>query len=237
MSDSQVNANVEDWFAKHRLPWSGEIWKKLDDFGIECVEDLKLPTPEFIDDLFQGEKPIVKIKAKLAWARLGGEDEFDFSDQAKEVTETETKKREEIFAKGQATRSKNEELPPLDAVVNAWRKKGQQDNCSRLCVCKALTDGHSVSGIARTIRLDVYSTMEAPWNGVGTGDKKFRSILASIIRIKAAMKNGKMEDVMNDPSCHSSMRSKSVKPGARGRKVTNARKKQEEDGGLAHSLV
>jgi hypothetical protein len=67
MSNNQVEKNIQEWFEQHGLPWSDEIAKKLSDYGVECVEHLKLPEPEFIADLFKGEKPIVKTMVKLAW--------------------------------------------------------------------------------------------------------------------------------------------------------------------------
>ena len=111
--------------------------------------------------------------------QVGGEDEFEFSEsypntnmsfadvtETKEViTESSSTKAEEIIAKKRqkaTPHSKNEELPPLDDVINTWGEKGHQDNHSQLYVCKALADGDSVAAIARIIRMEVYSTTNIP---------------------------------------------------------------------------
>ena len=53
---NQANSNVECWFISHRLPWSDQIVKKPDNFGIEFVKDLKLIKLEAVADLFNGQK-------------------------------------------------------------------------------------------------------------------------------------------------------------------------------------
>ena len=49
------------------------------------MEHLKLPEPEFITDLFKGEKPIVKTMVKLAWKQLGGKKNFEFKRAATKI--------------------------------------------------------------------------------------------------------------------------------------------------------
>ena len=48
---NQANSNVERWFTSHHLLWSDEIVKKLDNLGIEFVEDLKLIKLAAVADL------------------------------------------------------------------------------------------------------------------------------------------------------------------------------------------
>ena len=69
---------VKDWFESHDLPWNANIVGKLDTFGIEKVEDLKLYTEEKVADLFVDEKEIVKRKAEIVWYELGGRSHFNF---------------------------------------------------------------------------------------------------------------------------------------------------------------
>jgi hypothetical protein len=77
MSKSTADTDVQVWFKTHGLLWSFPISMKLSNFGVECVEDLKiLPRQEFMD-LFYLEKFIVKEKAKLARRELIKED-FSF---------------------------------------------------------------------------------------------------------------------------------------------------------------
>ena len=74
MSKSTADTDVQVWFNIHSLPWSCPISTKLSNFGVECVEDLKiLPRQEFMG-LFYLEKFIVKEKAKLARCELIKED-------------------------------------------------------------------------------------------------------------------------------------------------------------------
>ena len=67
---------VKDWFESHDLPWNANIVGKLDTFGIEKVEDLKLHIEKKVADLFVNEKKIAKRKAEIAWSELGGEESF-----------------------------------------------------------------------------------------------------------------------------------------------------------------
>ena len=70
---------VKDWFESHDLPWNANIVGKLDTFGIEKVEDLKLYTEEKVADLFVDENEIAKRNAEIAWRELGGKESFQFS--------------------------------------------------------------------------------------------------------------------------------------------------------------
>ena len=73
MSEAKETEFLQDWFAKHGLPCSDEISKKLFDLGVECVEELKFLPAEVFMDLFCCEKFIVKEKAKLARRQLSQE--------------------------------------------------------------------------------------------------------------------------------------------------------------------
>ena len=70
MSEATETEFLQDWFAKHGLPCSDKISKKLFDLGVECVEELKFVPAEVFMDLFCCKKFIVKEKAKLARQRL-----------------------------------------------------------------------------------------------------------------------------------------------------------------------
>ena len=83
MSTNQADSNVKGWFLAHRLPWNDAVQKfVLVDQGVEVVEDLKcIPKPLFLQQ-FLGEKPVVKVRAKMAWKELGGKDSFQFNRSA-----------------------------------------------------------------------------------------------------------------------------------------------------------
>ena len=85
MLNNQVESIIKEWFKRHGLPWSDKIAKKLSDYRVEYMEHLKLPEPEFIADLFKGEKPIVKTMVKLAWKHLGGQKDFEFKRAATQI--------------------------------------------------------------------------------------------------------------------------------------------------------
>ena len=85
MSNNQVESNIKEWFERHGLPWLDEIAKKLSDYGVECMEHLKLPKPEFIADLFKGKRPIVKTMVKRAWKQLGDKKNFEFKRAATKI--------------------------------------------------------------------------------------------------------------------------------------------------------
>ena len=58
------NKEVKDWFESHNLPWNTNIVNKLDTFGIEKVEDLKLYTEEKATDLFVDKKGNCKEESR-----------------------------------------------------------------------------------------------------------------------------------------------------------------------------
>ena len=92
MSEAKETEFLQDWFAKHGLPWSDNVLKKLFDLGMECVEELKFVPAEVFMDLFCCEKFIVKEKAKLARRQLSQED-FNF----KKCTMNHPLKNEECY--------------------------------------------------------------------------------------------------------------------------------------------
>ena len=81
-------------------------------------------------------------------------------------------------------------------------------------VCR---DNLKIADIAREIRLKVYASSKNPWNGVAKGDIYYRRIYTTLGRMKRAVKAGKLKHLVDnaDPK---QFRSKSVQPGARGRK-------------------
>ena len=60
------------------MPWDKAIAGRLDELGVELVEDLKLLTPEHVKILFPSAKFVVKRRADLAWRELGGKNDFVF---------------------------------------------------------------------------------------------------------------------------------------------------------------
>ena len=77
------NEEVKDWFENHNLPWNANIVRKLDTFGIEKIEDLKLYTEEKVADLFVDKKEIAKRKAEIPWRELGEKSHYNFSESLK----------------------------------------------------------------------------------------------------------------------------------------------------------
>ena len=77
MSDSSKALKV--LFAEHQLPRNDAIKHRLVVFGVDTVEDLELYKPPDVAQLFhEQKKTIVKCKAKLAWEKLGGQENVEF---------------------------------------------------------------------------------------------------------------------------------------------------------------
>jgi len=55
--------NVEGWFYRHALPFSDGVKISLDDWGVYCVEQLKLLPSEVFLGMFEHEKLIVRETA------------------------------------------------------------------------------------------------------------------------------------------------------------------------------
>ena len=60
MNRNEADADVEEWFKQHRIPYTSDTANKLNLFGVACVGDLKLYPSNLRDDIFRNEKPIVK---------------------------------------------------------------------------------------------------------------------------------------------------------------------------------
>ncbi len=73
MTSHVATGSIKGWFTDRSLPWSDATVEKLDDQGVEYIEDLKLLEPAVFANLFKDQKPIVRAKAKLAWEELMGE--------------------------------------------------------------------------------------------------------------------------------------------------------------------
>ncbi len=55
--------NVEGWFHRHALPFSDGVKISLDDWGVYCVEQLKLLPDDVFLGLFEADKLIVRETA------------------------------------------------------------------------------------------------------------------------------------------------------------------------------
>ena len=148
--------------------------------------------------------------------------DLSFAQRAEQILDA--KSREDIYAKKRATEDENKGLSGLDAVKATWKKTGHQDNWSRYCVWKALQDGYTQADIARHIRITVYNGKKEKFAGVKMGDKIYKRIHGSVQRIHKASKEPDFRAVMGSlvgrGAKQSAMDSKSIKVGARGRKVS-----------------
>ena len=87
MSSSEADSDVMGWFSARGLPWTANIANTLNEFGIACVEDLKLVPHERFLDLFsipgKPAKLVIAAKTKIAHESLCKE-RFDFRQCAKD---------------------------------------------------------------------------------------------------------------------------------------------------------
>ena len=152
--------------------------------------------------------------------------EMTFADKANEIDEE--KKRQEVYAKGQATRAKFKQASTMERVIKSWNKQGHQDNIARVAVRDALQEGKTRSQVAHAIRLELFSSKKEPWDGVHRNDSKFKAIYGTLGRIVDALNKGTLRKyTSNEPEWSTAMKSKSIKPGARGRRPTSKRAKME----------
>ena len=147
MSEATETEFLQDWFAKHGLPCSDKISKKLFDLGVECVEELKFLPAEVFMDLFCCEKFIVKEKAKLARQRLSQEG-FNF----KKCTMNPPLKNEECYVTPQkkkksysshAIRQHNnprnlEKFIKITVIKTKEQKQEEREERKRQQMCTAL---------------------------------------------------------------------------------------------------
>ena len=75
---------MKGWFLARGLPWSESLSEQLNDYGVECVEDLKLFPKEKFVDLFAAQKFIVREKSRLVYGSLM-EEKFCFARCAKGI--------------------------------------------------------------------------------------------------------------------------------------------------------
>ena len=107
----------------------------------------------------------------------------------------------------------------------------QAHNELRVLVCRALKKGHGPADIARYVRTKTNRKAGHRFDGNGKKDKEYQAILKKIGRIDKDMKSGRFNDLLNAnedsmdlkaKKMHAAaLRSKTVTPQARGRKVTN----------------
>jgi hypothetical protein len=109
--------------------------------------------------------------------------------------------------------------PVIDGIVRLWSTTGHQNNLLRVNVCNALREGRTKAQIGRAVRVRVFGA----WDGVGKSDVTYKKIKSTLLRIHNDMRNGKFDDLSNAhhnnyEEFQKALSSKSVKPGARGRK-------------------
>ena len=118
----------------------------------------------------------------------------------------------------EARQTEGEDPDPLiNGIVRLWSTTGHQNNLLRITVCNALRAGCTKSKIARAVRVRVFGA----WDGVGKSDMTYKKIKSTLLRIHNDMRNGKFDglnDARNSEEYQKALSSKSVKPGARGRK-------------------
>ncbi|KAK1742463.1 hypothetical protein QTG54_007028 [Skeletonema marinoi] len=73
------DTNVEGWFSRHALPVTEGVKISLDDWGVYCVEQLKLLPSDIFLGMFDPEKLIVRETAKIALEKLKEEGPVDLS--------------------------------------------------------------------------------------------------------------------------------------------------------------
>ena len=118
MSGTKVNNDIEGWFTDRQLPWSQEISQALEEFGTQCVEDLKLVPLENFLQLFsiagQAPKLVIAAKAKLAHKQLC-DTKFEFHRCAKELLLNKADAISDIttFSTAAASSVKKKESPHL----------------------------------------------------------------------------------------------------------------------------
>jgi len=229
--------NVEGWFYRHALPFSDGVKISLDDWGVYCVEQLKLLPSEVFLGMFEHEKLIVRETAKVALQKLKEEGPVDLSKCVVPPIESASAKfRNKKGTTGdgkpspkktqrntkhviEARQTEGEDPDPnINTIVRFWSTSGHQNNLLRVNVCNALRAGCTKAKIGRAIRVRVYGA----WDGVGKSDMTYKKIKSTLLRIHNDMRQGKFDELINAQN-HSedyqkALSSKSVKPGARGRK-------------------
>ena len=90
----------------------------------------------------------------------------------------------------------------------------------------ALQSGIGDGEVARHIRLECYTSQNYPWDGVARTDKTYHRIHMVIYRVKAHLKNGKLDDIIHSDSSKI-LKSKTVSVGSRGRFVLDPKKELE----------
>ena len=280
-ADTAMDTDMEGWFRGHGLLCDDQVAASFDEWGVECVEHLKLVPRKSFLALFDGGKFVVReiavsvrLVPRLARAFLmrprpaiGSHPPRPTADQKlafDELAATPVRltrcivPRPAVGSAARAATAKKEEggrgakrrrsapagpAPParrgragareaaladdplLDGVIRLWRKNGHQTNLLRLNVAHALRGGCTVANIARQVRTRAFG----PWDGLGSRDARYRAILESVIRIRDAMKDEKLDELHAQSRNQGWLMSKSVVLGARGRKPGTKIKKEKSD--------
>ena len=84
-NDTHADKDVKGYFQQRNLPWTNDIKAKLEEEGVDFVEDLKLLDKNFRKNLFQEEKPIIRKRADIMWNNLGGAASYQFTKVATSI--------------------------------------------------------------------------------------------------------------------------------------------------------
>ena len=57
------DTNLEGWFLRHKIPYTEGVQISLDDWGVQCVEQLKLLPSDVFLGMYEAEKLVVKETA------------------------------------------------------------------------------------------------------------------------------------------------------------------------------
>ena len=68
---------LESFFLTNGLPFDSQMNNQLLEFGVTCVEDLKILPDDLVNQLFEGRTPIARIKANIVLSKLKESGEFN----------------------------------------------------------------------------------------------------------------------------------------------------------------
>ena len=57
------DTDVEGWFLRHKIPFTDGVQISLDDWGVQCVEQLKLLPSDIFLGMYDAEKLVVRETA------------------------------------------------------------------------------------------------------------------------------------------------------------------------------
>lgn len=96
-----------------------------------------------------------------------------------------------------------------------------------MCIVSILLHVHLIYLFTYLLLIPPYSYIKQPWDGKATGDTKYKQIYQTLVRVEKS-KEAIIKFINENDDSSSRFSSKSVKPGARGRVVTNRKKTVEK---------